>query len=79
MANEWYRTKLIHFLIGSRGMMFEDMKTSLARLGKPKRTDILNLVILLIKAVVEAYYRCWVARNKIKRTIIEKLYVFCAC
>ena len=56
-----------HLLIRSRGMVFEETKMSLARLCKPKHTDLLNLVILLIKEVVEASYRCWIARNQIER------------
>ena len=38
MANQQYRAKLFHLLIESRGMVFEEMKTSLAKLWKPKHT-----------------------------------------
>lgn len=64
LANQRYRTKMLHLLIGSRGMVFEETKRSLSRLCKPKHTDLSNLLHLLIKEVVEASYRCWLTRNQ---------------
>lgn len=63
MANQKYRTKLLHLLIGSRGMVFNETRRSLAQICKPNCVDLSHLLETCMKDVIESSYYCWIRRN----------------